>query len=157
MTPPDERAFQADVAKARFRLAEAEKRWRLLSIAWPHAFVGVTAKDGSEYVLRFDCTGYPQNAPTAGPWDMVGNRILPFNQWPRSHGGRVGCVFRTAWKNGSALYLPCDRQSIDGHDNWRNELPSKIWNPGQGIVQYLELVYELLNCGDYVPPSSAAA
>ena len=82
---------------------------------------------------------------------------LPFNQWPRSHGGRVGCVFRTAWKNGSALYLPCDRQSIDGHDNWRNELPSKIWNPGQGIVQYLELVYELLNCGDYVPPSSTAA
>jgi hypothetical protein len=119
--------------------------------------IGVTAKDGREFVLRFDCGGYPQNPPTAGPWDVVAGRILPFDRWPRSTGGRLGLVFRTGWKNGTALYLPCDRESIAGHDNWRTEMPSKIWNPAKGIVQYLELVYELLNCGDYVSPLRAAA
>jgi hypothetical protein len=157
VTPPDERAFQADIAKPRFRLAEAERRWRLVSVLWPYALIGVTAKDVHEYVLRFECTGYPQNPPTAGPWDVAQNRILPFDRWPRSRGGRLGMVFRTAWKNGTALYLPCDRESIAGHDNWRTEMPSKIWNPSKGIVQYLELVHELLNCGDYVAPLCAAA
>lgn len=154
---PDERAFQADIAKPRFRLAEAEHRWRLISIMWPHALIGVTAKDGREYVLRFECSGYPQTPPTAGPWEISGSRILPFNQWPRSNGGRLGLVFREGWKNGTALYLPCDRESIVGHDNWRTEMPSKIWSPAKGIVQYLELVHELLNCGDYLPPLVAAA
>lgn len=157
MTAPDERAFQADAAKPHFRLAEAEHRWRLISTSWPHTFIAVTAKDGREYVLRFNCAGYPQNPPTAGPWDIAGGRVLPFARWPRSGGGRLGLVFRTGWKNGTALYLPCDRESIAGHDNWRTEMPSKIWNPAKGIVQYLELVHELLNCGDYVSPLLAAA
>jgi hypothetical protein len=157
VTPPDERAFQADASAARFRLAQVENRWRLLSVTWPFALIGITARDGREYALRFNCAGYPQSPPTAGPWDTARNAVLPFDQWPRSKGGRVGSVFRTNWKNGTALYLPCDRESIAGHDNWRNEMPSKIWNPTEGIVQYLELVHELLNCGDYAPPVCAAA
>ena len=157
MTAPDERAFRADVAKATFRLGQAEGRWRLLSIEWPFALIGATAKGGREWVLRFNCTGYPQSPPTGGPWDPARNAILAFDQWPRSRGGRVGSVFRTNWKAGSALYLPCDRASVIGHDNWRTETPSKIWRPSQGITQYLELVYELLHCRDYVPPVVAAA
>ena len=157
MTPPDERAFQADTAKPRFRLAEAEKRWRLSHVVWPYVCIDVTAKDGREFTLRFHCAGYPQDPPTAGPWDVARNTILPFDQWPRSQGGRVGSVFRTDWKGGSALYLPCDRESIVGHDNWRTELPSKIWNPNEGIIQYLELVHELLNCRDYTPPLRTGA
>jgi hypothetical protein len=31
-------------------------------------------------------------------------------------------------------------------------MPSKIWRPSDGIVQYLELVHELLHCRDYVSP-----
>ncbi len=157
MTAPDERAFQADIAMARFRLGEAERRWRLVTTAWPDVLIGVTAKDGREYVLRFNCAGYPQNPPTSGPWDVAGNRVLPFDRWPRSAGGRLGLVFRTGWKGGTVLYLPCDRESIAGHDNWRTEMPSKIWNPTKGIIHYLELVHELLNCGDYVSPLCAAA
>jgi len=152
MSGPDERAFEADVAKARFRLGQAEKRCRLVNITWPFALISVTAKDGHEYVLRFNCSGYPQSPPTAGPWDTNRDAILAFDLWPRSQGGRLGSVFRTEWKGGSALYLPCDRESIAGHDNWRTEMPSKIWNPTTGIVQYLELVHELLNCKDYAPP-----
>jgi hypothetical protein len=158
MISPDERALQADLARAAFRLGQAEGRWRLTAIAWPYVLIGVSAKDGCEYLLRFDCTGFPATPPTAGPWDEIRNAVLAFDRWPRSKGGgRVGAVFRTDWKNGSALYLPCDRESIAGHDNWRNEMPSKIWRPAVGIVQYLELVHELLNCRDYSPPVGAAA
>ena len=33
-------------------------------------------------------------------------------------------AFNPGWKNGSCLYLPCDRQSIEGHANWHGEHPS---------------------------------
>ena len=32
---PDERAFRADAAKPAFRLAEADGRFRVVSVAWP--------------------------------------------------------------------------------------------------------------------------
>ena len=85
---PDERAFNGDLAKARFRLGQAEGRWRLLNIAWPFVPIVVTAKDGRGYVLRFNCAGYPQTPPTAGPWDVERDVILAFDRWPRSQGGR---------------------------------------------------------------------
>jgi hypothetical protein len=157
ISAPDERAFQADLAKAKFRLGQAEKRWHLQVVTWPFVLIGLTAKDGREYVLRFNCSDYPQTPPTAGPWDVNQNTILPFDKWPRSQGGRLGAVFRTDWKGGTALYLPCDRESIVGHDNWRTEMPSKIWKQTDGIVQYLELVHELLNCRDYMSPLCTTA
>jgi hypothetical protein len=157
MSSPDERALRADVQKPAFRLATAEGRWRLIDINWPFVLFGVTAGDAREFTLRLECQGYPQTPPTGGPWDPRTHRVPPAQQWPQSKGGRVATVFKPGWKNGTALYLPCDRLSIEGHDNWRNEMPSKIWRPAVGINQYLELVHELLNCSDYSPPASAAA
>lgn len=122
---------------------------RILKTEWPHCYIAVKAKDGREHVLRFNCQGYPETPPTAGPWDIDQNKILDFAKWPKGNGGRLSAVFRTDWKDGSALYLPCDRVSIEGHDNWKTEMPSKIWRPTIGIMQYLELVHELLNCRDY--------
>jgi hypothetical protein len=154
---PDEKALRADVAKAAFRAGVADKRWRLIDIAWPHVFIAITAKDAREYVLRFDCTGFPTSPPTAGPWDMARSAVLAPDRWPQSRGGRVGAVFNPNWKGGTALYLPCDRESIAGHEQWRTQMPSKIWRPSTGLVQYLELVHELLHCRDYAPPARAAA
>lgn len=156
MISPDQRAFDVDVARAAFRLGQAERRWRLVSVTWPLALLGVVAKEGREYVLRLNCAGYPQAAPTGGPWDIKTDQILAFDLWPRGQGGRVSAVFRTDWKNGTALYLPCDRESLGGHDNWRREMPSKIWRPSDGIVQYLEIVHELLQSRDYAPPLRVA-
>lgn len=154
---PDQKALQADLAKASFRLGVAEKRWQLLGVSWPYLVIAVTAKDGRAFALRFECSGYPASPPTAGLWDAVRNARLADEDWPKSRGGRMGAVFRRDWKNGTALYLPCDRESIVGHDNWRTEMPSKIWRPSVGIVHYLELVHELLNSSDYQSISSAAA
>jgi hypothetical protein len=151
MSAPDERAFQADAAKAAFRLGTAEKRWRLCGINWPFVLIAVTAKDGREFVLRFNCAGYPETPPTAGLWNPELDQILEFEKWPQGNSGRVSAVFRKEWKNGTALYLPCDRVTIEGHENWRTEMPSKIWRPSVGIVHYLEFVHELLNSKDYAP------
>ena len=154
---PDEKAFRANLEGAAFRLGVAEGRWRLLSIAWPIAIISVTAKDGRAFELRFDVSGFPGAPPTSGLWDSAHKVPLSRNQWPRSLGGRVGAVFNFDWKAGTALYLPCDREAIVGHDNWRTEMPSKIWRPSAGIIHYLEQVHELLNCRDYAPPLGAAA
>jgi len=152
--PPDERAFGADVAKAIFLAGAVDQRWRLIRTNWPNVMIAVTAKDGAEYVLRFDCSGYPTAPPTARLWDADLDVPLPVARWPRSvAGGRIGAVFRPDWKGGTALYLPCDREAITGHDGWNNEMPSKIWKSSSGIVHYLEVVHELLCCRDYAPPN----
>ncbi|MFA6180393.1 MAG: hypothetical protein WC696_12345 [Candidatus Methylopumilus sp.] len=154
---PDERALRADVAKPAFRLAQAEGRWRLVSIAWPALIVAISASDGNEFGIRLDCTGYPAAAPAGRLWDLRRNTKPAPDCWPGSKGGRVKAVFRTDWQDGTALYLPCDRISRQGHDNWRLENPTMLWNPARGITQYLEIVHELLNCGDYQPPARTAA
>lgn len=152
---PDERAFRADVESAAFRLGVADGRWRLIAIDWPYATIGVVARDGREIVLRFHCAGFPASPPTARLWDPERNSALAHERWPRSNGGRVGAVFRADWKDGSALYLPCDREAIAGHDHWQRQMPSKIWRPADGIVQYLELVHDLLHSRDYASPACA--
>ena len=154
---PDERAFRADAAKAALRLAAAEGRFQVDSIAWPVMIATIRAADDTCYALRFDCAGYPASPPTARLWDIARGAPLAHAAWPRSKGGRVQAVFRPDWKGGTALYLPCDRVSIEGHDNWHRETPTMIWNPAKGIIQYLEIVYELLNCSDYQAPARAAA
>lgn len=147
---PDEAAFRADVAKPAFMLGELEGRWQLVEITWPYALIAIVAKDGRELVLRFELSNYPQTPPTAAPWDVERKAILAFDQWPR--GGRVAPVFNHGWLGGTALYLPCDRLAIEGHDNWRVGMPSMIWRPAVGIVHYLEIVHELLTSRDYSAP-----
>ena len=154
---PDERALIADLAKAPFRLGEVSKKWRLAVIEWPYLLIAVCAKDGRWFVLRFECTNYPSAPPTACVWEPDRNLQLPFPQWPQSRGGRVGAVFNPNWKDGTALYLPCDRQAIFGHDAWLTTTPALIWRPADGISQYLEIVHELLNCSDYASPAFPAA
>jgi len=152
---PDERAFRADVDRPDFRLAVLEKRWSLVSISWPHAVITVTATDGVEIALRFHLAGYPAALPTAQPWDIERAAPLAPALWPKSKGGRLGSVFNYGWKNGTALYLPCDREAIEGHDVWCKQMPSKIWRPADGIAQYLEQVHELLNSRDYQRATAA--
>lgn len=157
MQKPDERALRADLARAPFLLGEAEGKWKLVDIIWPYVFINVRARDDHHYCFRLECGGFPTELPTGAPWDLAKNSWLAAASWPQSRGGRVGTVFRTGWQDGTALYLPCDRKSIAGHENWRTELPAKIWRPADGIVQYLELVHDLLNCSDYASPAVTAA
>jgi len=100
--------------------------------------------------MRFHCDNYPNTPPNGTFWDFERDERLSADKWPKGS-GRVEASLKPTWKDGMALYLPCDRMSIEGHDNWRAEHPSKIWNPQRGIVQYLEIVHDILQSRDYVP------
>jgi hypothetical protein len=145
---PEEAVFRAHLVGGRFRSGSAAGRWQLVSVSWPHAVFGVRASDGIEYGLRFDCEGYPRTPSTARPWDIELDAPLAFDKWPTGH-DRIPLAFNPGWKNGSCLYLPCDRQSIEGHANWYQEHPSLVWDPSLGFVHYLRIVHDLLNSGDY--------
>jgi len=153
---PDEKILMSHLKSGRYLSGEARRRWNLISINWPLAMIDIIASDSREFTLRFDCSNYPVSPPTARLWDINTDAPAANGAWPQGT-GRVAAVFRTDWKGGSALYLPCDRVTIEGHANWRTEYPSMIWNPERGIVQYLEIVHELLNSRDYVPAASSAA
>lgn len=150
-TPPDRKAFDADIAKAAFRLGEAEGRWKLLSVAWPYAVIELTAakreKAPDAYAFRFELSGYPAGG-TACPWDRETDRPLHFASWPTGR-SIVPSIFRPEWKDGSCLYWPVDRVSLEGHDGWRNEHPSRLWERERGILCYLEQLHDLLTAADY--------
>jgi len=149
---PDECALTADLDSGAFQLGVHNGRWRPQVISWPHVIIEVAAAPRARspdwVALRFDCTGYPQDPPTAQPWDIAMNAPLAFARWPGGK-SRIPAVFRPEWKNGTCLYVPCDRESITGHDNWRQEHPDLIWQPTRGLVQYLAAIHELLNSDDY--------
>lgn len=149
---PDEQAFLDEVAEGGFQLAVHLGRWRIIRIAWPIVEVAVSAAPRANapdtYEFRIDCTGYPQDPPTARPWDSTAGCPLPFGRWPMG-ARRVPAVFRPDWHQGACLYAPCDRLSIAGHANWHQEHPSDIWRPDKGLQHYLEFLHELLNSADY--------
>ena len=158
MTGPDERAFEADVAKATFRLGAAEGRWRLAEVSWPFVFIGISARDAREYILRFNCAGYPQAAAVGsalGPEDQPSARLRSVAA--RARRARSAQFFAPTGRTAPRLYLPCDRESFVGPRQLAARDAVEDRRPGDGIVQYLELVHELLQSRDYAAHVRAAA
>lgn len=145
---PDEQSLRADLVSARFLAGEDRSRWQFKKLEWPHLYVGVIARDGREYILRLNCNGFPTTPPTGTFWDFALDNRLPFDKWP-SGGERLRLAFRPEWKNGDALYIPCDRESFVGHDGWASQYPQLVWKPAKGISHYLEVVHDLLQSRDY--------
>jgi hypothetical protein len=139
---------EAHLKAGRFLAGVARGRWELLMQDYPGVLVAIVARDGRRVILRFDCTGYPQRPPTATVWNTDKDERMPGDRWPR--GGRVSQVFNPGWKGGAALYIPCDRESIEGHPNWYAEYPWLIWKPGVGLVQYVEAIHEVLQSHELV-------
>ncbi len=150
--PPDRALLEQDLSAPEFRCAEIEGRWRAVAIRWPHVLVAVSAparpQAPIEYCFRFECSGYRQNPATAQLWDLAGDSPLAVARWPTGS-VHLTAVFRPDWKQGQCLYIPCDRMSIDGHDNWRSEYPDRLWQPQRGLVSYLEQIYEFFHQSDY--------
>lgn len=155
---PDQMLLERDLAAPEFRCGQFEGRWRIVSKSWPHVVIAVSAapRPGSpaEFGLRFDCSGYPQQAVTAQPWDLETDRPLAAHRWPRGK-SILPSVFRPQWQGGTCLYLPCDRISMNGHDVWLSQHPHRLWQPGRGIICYLEQVHDLLNQDDYTGAAAA--
>ena len=148
---PDERALRAALESTAFRSGVDGERWRLVSLCWPAGIFAVSAatRPGapSEYGLRIDLSGYPQQAPTATPWDLGLDSRLAVDARPK--GCRVGHVFRADWEEGKALYAPWDRVALAGHPDWPRQHPEDAWHPGRDIAFLLGRIHELLNADDY--------
>lgn len=145
---PDRAQLERDLATASFLEGAARGRWRLVTISWPHALFGVTAKDGREFVVRLDCSGYPAQPPTGGLWDLARGAVLGPQAWPRGD-DVFRSVFRQDWYMGAALYFPLDRVSRQGHAEWGSTHPHLAWNAEKGIVQHLAEMHRHLNSRGY--------
>jgi hypothetical protein len=151
---PDQKVFLAHLRSGSFQSGLDRGWWRLVSVDWPVAMIGVSAaprkKSPSEYILRFDCANYPQAAPTAQPWDLDHNITLDPAKWPGGQNHLVD-VFRIGWSvNGIiCLYIPCDRLSFQGHNDWPVKYPQLTWKNDSDITLYLCTIYDLLHSKDY--------
>ena len=149
---PDERTFRAHIEEGPFRAGVEAGRWWLIAFEWPIAFIAIRAARRANapdaFVLRFDMTNYPGAAPTGAPWDLVTGALMGGDRRPK--GERVAMAFNAGWSGGQALYIPCDRLAIAGHDAWAGQYRQWIWEDGKDITLYLRLVSELLTDEDYV-------
>lgn len=151
---PDEHAIQAHVQGGRFLAGVAAGRWRLISVSWPFALFAVTAAkrpdSPTEFVLRFELSGYPHTAPTGGLWDPATDDPLPADRRPK--GERVAQLFRTdGWAGGAtAMYAPWDRMGLQAHPEWAQTYVYQAWNPTRELSFILANVYEVLNSDDYL-------
>jgi hypothetical protein len=155
---PDERTFRRHVDNGPFQAGVDRGDWRLVSMDWPHAVIAVAAparlNAPSEVALRFELSGYPQQLPTAQPWDAATNAALPDALWPI--GDRVSQVFNPSW-NRNALYIPCDRLALEGHEPWLAQHPAHAWNPDRDITHYLRIVRDVLREPGYAGVRQQAA
>jgi hypothetical protein len=154
MMAPDERAVCAHLTDGRFRAGTAAGRWRLLSLTWPHALVAIAAAERpggpTEWVLRFELSGYPHTAPTGGLWDTGADISLPPHRRPK--GERAAQLFRyDNWTGGAtAMYAPWDRLGLQAHPEWADTYPMQAWKPTRDLSFVLEQVHEALNADDYL-------
>ncbi len=151
----DERAFRTHVERSDFEIGQAKGKWRLLRINWPTADIAISARDGTEWGFKFLLDGYPAQLPNGRPCDIETGVPLSGDKWPKGS-GRFAAVFNPGWNSG-ALYLPCDRLALPGHDHWLTQLPELQWPPARGIIHYVEILHELLASFAYQPPVRLAA
>lgn len=147
MEGPDAIALRQFFDSARFRSGVCRGKWRLVKLEFPIALVEVRCPDGRWLGMRFECTGYPHSLPNGVPWDCGAGTRLTDERWPR--GQRISPVFNPGWKGGNALYIPCDRESIIGHDQWLQDHPELVWDPSRGLEVYLEGILSVLDSPDF--------
>ena len=139
----DEQALRDHLRSGLFLSGEDEGHWEFREVCWPYVLVDVLAYNDQRFTLRLRCDDYPKLAPTGAFWDTSSNAPLAPVYWPRSR-ANYGQALRTDWQGGTALYIPCDRQSISGHDQWMQLYPAWLWDSSIGLARYLIVVSTLL-------------
>ena len=151
----DEALFRSDLEDISFCSGADRGRWGFSScearIVWPHCWLWVQADQrfvvSGRVELRFTLDGYPATAPNAVPWDREKDEPLAVGDWP-SGPGNLSKVFNPNW-NSSALYAPCDRIAMQGHETWKSNLGQWWWTADGKITLYLEFVHRCLNPLDH--------
>ena len=147
----DRNAAEADLASVRFRAGVLRRCWRAVSFEFPILIVGVAAINSgceiSEYLFRFELTGFPTVAPEVIIWDIEAGAKLAADRRPKgSH--RVVEAFKD-WTVPHSVYRPWDRHGA-AHNNWAHTHPDLAWCASRDLTFILEDLHGLLT-------SSAAA
>lgn len=162
MDKPDQRLFEEDLLSAEFRAGAAKGFWGVAGSdlvpeqpQWPKRALWIAAaarpNAPQRYYVLLDLAGYRSVPPTGAFWDVTTKAALEPPKRPKgSLDSRFAKVFRTDWNNGTAFYHPYDRVAAQGHPEWLKTQPHLIWTDGHTIVDYLQEVHSLLNCGDYL-------
>lgn len=151
---PDEHAVREHLRGGRFQAGVAAGCWSLTSVAWPFVVIAVSAAERpnspTEFVLRFELSGYPHAAPTGGLWDLAADSSLPAERRPK--GDEAAQLFRTdGWAGGSAaMYAPWDRIGLQSHPDWAQTHSLRAWNPTRDLSFILANVHDVLNADDYL-------
>ena len=151
---PNESLFKNHLESAPFLAGCDSGKWGLhgsleaIDIAFPILWVRADKRvlPGGKLYLRYTIDNYPQLAPSGCPWDISANAKLAPALWPK--GGTISTIFNPSW-NDHALYAPCDRLAMQGHEAWRTLAPQWWWQPTSTIVKYLEFVHVCLNPADH--------
>ncbi len=153
---PDLELFNKHIKEAEFQIGLDKGMWGIVDENlqrpnWPYVIIWIKAAKKinapDKLYLRFELSGYPSSAPTACPWDMSSNQPLPNDLWPQGN-KFVSATFRPSWNN-KALYAPCDRIAMVGHEGWKTQWPNLWWQPTFKIDVYLHFIHRLLNSSDY--------
>lgn len=158
---PEQKIFIAHSETAAFQDGCDRGHWGLYTplgdIVWPYVIFWIPADKcvmpSEKMFLRFNLEGYPLAAPTACPWDVEKNTVLPTESWPKGR-AQVAAIFKPTWNSG-ALYLPCDRVAIPNHTDWPKQYPNLYWQPTYTIVCYLAFVHACLNRNQYEKPNDS--
>ncbi len=149
---PSLRVVEAHLASPRFRAGEAGGRWRVLATDWPNVTIKVAAAphEGSPdgFAIRFELSGYPDQAPTGTIWDVEADTPLAADKRPK--GVRAAQLFRSDWESGLAMYAPFDRVGLRTHTEWASQYPMTMWTPTRDLVFVLTEIFETLNADDYL-------
>jgi hypothetical protein len=153
---PDTLLFQSHTQKASFQECVDQGMWGIEPgydkfQHWPIVLIWIQAlpkpNGPQRYYFRFDLQGYPASAPTACPWNNNTNTRLENALWPTGK-CLVSKTFNYNW-NSNALYTPCDRVAMIGHDVWKTQFPELWWQSDFTISTYLHFLHGLLNSSDY--------
>lgn len=151
---PAEQSLREHLRSGHFLAGVAARHWRLIASNWPFITIAISAAERpnspTEFILRFEVTGYPHTAPTGGLWDLDGDRSLPVGQRPK--GERAAQLFRAdGWVGGStAMYAPWDRFGLQAHRDWAQAYRLDAWGPTRDLSFILTKVHEVLNADDYL-------
>ena len=149
---PDAALFHEHIHNADFLAGADRGMWGIHNAdagytTWPAVIIWVKAGWPEAYHFKFDLAGYSGAAPTACPWNIDTHSRLDSSLWPR--GSKfVSNTFNPNW-NPNALYAPCDRIAMAGHQVWQAQFPDLWWQPSFRITVYLQFLYRLLNSSDY--------
>lgn len=151
----EEALFRSHLDGTPFRSGSDRGRWGNPGdepyVDWPHCVLWVESDirfvASGRLALRFNLEGYSAQAPNAVPWDAEKGEPLAPADWPKGP-GNVSSVFKPGWNVG-ALYAPCDRVAMQGHEPWKATLGQWWWTSDSDITLYLEFVHRCLNPLDH--------